>query len=158
MNDDRLKIYLNDHLALLVAETELAERCQRSNAHGPLGLFLRQLASELQVEQDLLRHMLKCVGTSESLVKQGMAWLAEKAGRFKLNDALLEYSDLSRLVELETLCVAVGEREAFWQNLHAARAADARLSHINFARQQQQAQTHATILSEHRLEAATKAL
>ena len=40
MNDDRLEIYVNDHLALLVGETELAERCHRSNEEGALGLFL----------------------------------------------------------------------------------------------------------------------
>jgi hypothetical protein len=158
VNDDRLKIYLNDHLALLIAETELAKRCWRSNPDGPLGHSLGQLVSDLQVEQDLLRDMLKSIGASESLIKQGIAWLAEKAGRFKLNDALLQYSDLSRLVELETLCVAAREREAFWENLHAARASDARLSQANFAQQQQQTHRHAEFLSKHRLEAATKAL
>jgi hypothetical protein len=34
MNDDHLKTYVNDHLALLVGETELAGRCHRSNKEG----------------------------------------------------------------------------------------------------------------------------
>lgn len=53
MNDECLRIYVNDHLDLLFVETEL----------------------------------LQCIGGSQSLIKQGMAWLAEKAGRFKLNDS-----------------------------------------------------------------------
>lgn len=158
MNDDRLKIYVNDHLALLVAEAELAQRCHSSNQVGALGLFLQQLAADLLAEQDVLKEMLQSMGGSESLLKQGLAWLAEKAGRFKLNDALLEYSDLSRLVELETLCVAAAERMSFWENVQATRGADTRLSHIDFAQRQQQAQRHYDVLSKHRLEAAKTAL
>jgi hypothetical protein len=158
MNDDRLKIYVTDHLALLVGETELAERCHRSNEEGTLGLFLQELSADLHAEQQLLKEMLERIGGSQSLVKQGMAWLAEKAGRFKLNDALLEYSDLSRLVELETLSVAAHERRSFWENLEAARGADTRLSQIGFAAQQQQALRHAEALTKHRLDAARKAI
>ena len=43
MNDDRLKIYVNDHLAMLVAETELAQRCHSSNQDGALSLFCGNL-------------------------------------------------------------------------------------------------------------------
>jgi len=31
MDNERLKIYVNDHLALLVGGTELAERCHKAN-------------------------------------------------------------------------------------------------------------------------------
>mgnify|MGYP007059522315 CR=1 FL=1 len=158
MNDDRLKIYVNDHLALLVAETELAQRCHGSNQDGALGLFLQQLVGDLLIEQDVLKEMLRSVGGSESLIKQGMACLAEKAGRFKLNYALLEYSDLSRLVELETLGVGAAERMSFWENLRATRGADTRLSHVDFAERHEQAQRHYDVLGKHRLEAATAAL
>jgi hypothetical protein len=158
VNDDRLQIYVNDHLALLLGETELAARCHRSNQGGTLGIFLRQLTTDLQVEQSDLRTILHQLNAAESLIKQGLAWLAEKAGRFKLNDALLRYSDLSRLVELETLAVAALEREAFWENLQVTRAADTRLSEIDFKQRQQQARRHGEILRQHRLEAARKAI
>jgi len=158
MNDDRLKIYVNDHLALLVGERELAERCRRSNAEGELGRFLQQLSAELHDEQQLFTEVLEWIGGSQSLIKQGMAWLAEKAGRFKLNDALLDYSDLSRLVELETLWIAANERRSFWENLDAARASDTRLSQIDFAQQRRQAERHCEVLAKHRLGAARTAL
>jgi hypothetical protein len=158
MNDDHLKIYINDHLALLVGEAELTERCHRSNEGGTLGLLLQELSADLHAEQQLLKQMLEKIGGSQSVVKQGMAWLAEKAGRFKLNDALLEYSDLSRLLELETLFVAAQERRSFWENLEAARGADTRLSQISFTSQQQQALRHAEALAKHRRDAARKAI
>ena len=158
MNDDRLKIYLNDHLALLVGETELAERCRGSNEQTDLGRFLGEMSGDLQDEQQLVRTLLDNVGGAESRIKQGVAWLAEKAGRLKLNDSLTEYSDLSRLVELEALFIAAHERRAFWESLDATRAADARFSEINFARQQRQAEQHCEALSQYRLDAARKAL
>jgi hypothetical protein len=158
MNDDHLKTYVNDHLALLVGETELAGRCHRSNKEGNLGRFLHDLSADLQAEQDLLKQILERIGGSPSVVKQSAAWLAEKAGRFKLNDALLEYSDLSRLVELETLFVAAQGRRSFWENLEAARGPEPRLSQISITSQQQQAQRHAEALAKHRLDAARKAI
>jgi hypothetical protein len=158
MNDDRLKIYVNDHLALLVGETELAERCHRNNDRGALGLFLHQLSADLTAERQRVAELLERIGGSQSVVKRGVAWLAEKAGRFKLNDTLLEYSDLSRLLELETLFVAAQERRSFWENLEAARGADTRLSPINFPRARQQAERHCEALTQRRLDAARKAL
>ena len=142
----------------MVGETELAERCHGSNEEGILGLFLQELSTDLHAEQQLLKEMLERIGGAQSLVKQGMAWLAEKGGRFRLNDALLEYSDLSRLVELETLFVAAQERRSFWENLQAARGTDKRLSPIDFVRRQQQALRHAEALTKHRLDAVRKAI
>ena len=158
MNNERLKIYVNDHLALLVGETELAERCHKANGEASLGQFLQQLSADLHSEEQLLRDVLERIGGTPSLVKQSMAWLAEKVGRLKLNDALLEYSELSRLVELETLFGAAHERQSFWENLEATHAADTRLLSINFTQQLQQAQRHCDALAKHRLEAAKKAL
>ena len=154
MNDDRLSIYLNDHLAILVGETELAERCYGSNKEGDLGDFLQQLVSDLRAEQQVMKDMMRSIGASESRLKQGIAWLTEKAGRFKLNDSLLEYSDLSRLVELETLFVAAQERVSFWENLHASRSLDARFSDYDFLPRKQRAVRHGEELKSHRLEVA----
>jgi hypothetical protein len=40
-------------------ETELAERCHRSNEEGALGLFLQELSADLHAEQQLLKEMLE---------------------------------------------------------------------------------------------------
>jgi len=53
MNEERLNIYLDDHLALMVGETELAARCRSSNSGSPLGRFLQQLEDELSVQNQL---------------------------------------------------------------------------------------------------------
>ena len=43
MNERRLRIYLDDHLAIMVAEVALIGRCWWSNRRLPLGEFLQQL-------------------------------------------------------------------------------------------------------------------
>ena len=42
-SDQRLRIYLDDHVAIMVGELELVRRCQASNRHSPLGEFLERL-------------------------------------------------------------------------------------------------------------------
>ena len=160
MNDRRLEIYLTDHLALMVGEVELAGRCWRSNQQTPLGKFLRQLENEIKAQQSIARHVLLRIGGTEGLegrAKQSAAWIAEKLGRFKLNDSLLSYSPLSRVVELETLAAASLERIALWDNLDAVAGRDSRLHGINFVWFREQTQRHLEELNTRRRFAAAEA-
>ena len=157
MRDKRLHIYLNDHLALLVAETQLAARCRRSNRATPLGEFLDQLHTELSAQQSVVRDVLRRLGSSESSLKQGAAWFAEKLGRFKLNDTLLRYSKLSRVLELEALAATGSERLALWDNLEAVASKDERLKGITFAFFRDQSRRHLEQLDRHRRYAAVQA-
>ena len=161
MNEKRLRIYIEDHLAMMVAEAELASRCWRSNRETPLGEFLKQLENEVKAQQSIAKdiiHRIGCKETVESQLKQGAAWFAEKLGRLKLNDSLLSYSDLSRVVELETLAAAAQERVALWDNLHAIEECDSRLQGITFSFFREQSQQHLDELNTSRRIAAVEAL
>jgi len=160
MNEKRLRIYMEDHLALIVAEAELANRCWRSNRKTPLGEFLKQLENEVKAQQSIVKdiiHRIGCKETVESRLKQSAAWMAEKLGRLKLNDSLLSYSDLSRVVELETLAAAAQERIALWDNLHAVEESDSRLQGITFSFFREQSQEHLDELKIRRRMAAVEA-
>ena len=110
-----LETYLNDHLAALTAAVELARGCHGSNPDEPLGPLLEHLESALEEERATIRILLSRLQLHESATKQGAAWLAEKLGRLKRNDSLLEYSSLSRVVELEGLLLAGQGRLLLWQ-------------------------------------------
>ena len=142
MNDELLEIYLNDHLALLTSELELARRTCSENKASRLGGILDQLAVELEAQRSALRDVLGRIGGSENRIKQGVGWLAEKVGRLKMNGRLTEYSPLSRLLEFESLAVAALERVALWDNLEAVRSADPRLAAMDFSQLRDQAQQH----------------
>lgn len=157
MNDDRLEIYLNDHLGLLTGEIETAKRSRAENRHLRLGGILGQLVAELDEQRSALHEVFSRIHRSESRVKRSLGWLAEKMGRLKLNDSLTSYSPLSRLVELETLAVAALERVALWDNLEAVRKSDPRLITMDFERLREQAQQHLDSLNAERRLAASEA-
>lgn len=112
-----LETYLNDHLAVLTAGHELARRCHSSNPAEPLGPLLGQLEAALAEDRTAVQALLAQQDGQESTLKQAAGWLAERLGRLKLNDALLSYSDLSRVVELEGLLLVNQSRQQLWQAL-----------------------------------------
>ena len=157
MNDGLLHIYLNDHLAGSVLGLELAERCLASNPDGDLGVYLRVLLVELREDQAVLRDVLARVGGHKNVAKEAGAWLAEKLGRLKLNGSLLEYSPLSRVVELEGLALGVTGREALWDALGLLRETDPRLGGFDFAPLSARAREEQAQIEAHRLAAVRTA-
>jgi len=160
MNNRRLHIYLDDHLALIAGERELAARCHQSNQPTRLGTYLQRLESELADQESRLKDVSHRAGGKsgiESMVKQGAAWFAEKLGRFKFNDSLLTYSSLSRVVELETLAATAQERVALWDSLASISVEDRRLKKIDFVALRDQSKKHLTRLNAHRRRAAVEA-
>jgi hypothetical protein len=160
MRDKSLRIYLDDHLAVLVAEVELLRRCRRSNRGTPLGDCLLQLENEVRAQQAVVRDLIHRIGGRPSLggtLKQGAAWAAEKAGRLKRNDTWISYSPLSRVVELETLAAAAQERVALWDSLDALAGRDPRLDGITYSFFRDQSQAHRESLSLRRRYAAITA-
>ena len=160
MNERRLRIYLDDHVAMMVAEIALIGRCWWSNRRLPLGEFLQKLENEVQAQKAIAQDVIHRIGgkkTVEGRAKQGAAWFAEKLGRFKLNDSLLTYSDLSRVVELETLGAAAQERIALWDSLDALVNRETRLDGITFSHFREQSEQHLQELQTRRRFAAVEA-
>ena len=117
MNAKLLRIYLNDHLAGATAGLELAKRSLASNRGTPLGDFLEGLAAEIEDDRQALKRVMDALGLPQSSTKQSLALIAERVGRLKLNGQLRGYSDLSRLVELESLRIGVEGKLALWRSL-----------------------------------------
>ena len=157
MNSQRLQIYLNDHLAGMVSEVELAERCKGNNSGQEVADFLVQLLADVRIHQMAAKDVLKRLGGQESAIKQGIAWLGEKMGRLKLNDSLTQYSELSRVVELEGLLLAAQLRLALWELLENVLSPDPRFSDVQFATLREQARRHLETVNSYRLAAGREA-
>lgn len=138
MRDDHLKVYFSDHLAELVLEKELAARCQKNNPDGELGQFLGRLVEELKDQETEVREMLHRIGGSESMIKESAAWLAEKLGRLKPNNSLVSYSDLSRVLDLESLIAAGRARLSLWQTGTSVFVQDPRLADLPLGRRSEE--------------------
>lgn len=130
MKEDLLGIYLNDHLAGSVVGLELAKRSLSSNRGTRFEPFLVQLVSELQEDRAALEQVLDRLGVRRNTAKQAGAWVAEKAGRLKLNGRLTGYSPLSRVLEFEGLTMGVVGKLSLWRNLLEIATEDERLSGV----------------------------
>ena len=150
-----LSVYLNDHLAGSVAGVELARRSQRSNEGGELGDFLAGLTREIEEDRGGLLAVMRALDVSPSRVKPRLAWVAEKAGRLKLNGRLLSYSPLSRLVELEALVLGVTGKKSLWDALAVLAPAEPRLAAFDFAALAERAQSQIDGLERCRREAVS---
>src|SRR5262249_13612316 len=94
-----LKIYLDDHHAVLTAGCELVRR-MLGEAGGPgRRRFLGELLPELRDDREAATQVVRSLGLAPNRFKQPLAWAGEKAGRLKLNGALTGRSPLSRLLE-----------------------------------------------------------
>jgi hypothetical protein len=132
MNDRLLTIYLRDHFGGSMAGLQLARRTLDENRGNPVGSYLSQLVPQLEEERSLLADVLLVVGASPPRLKQAGGWMAERLGRLKLNGRLLGYSSLSRLVELEGLCLGVEGSRSLWLLLSRLGREDGRLAAFNF--------------------------
>ncbi|HCS52588.1 hypothetical protein [Rubinisphaera sp.] len=147
-----MRIYLDDHFSMIVGEMELIERCHSSNSNSELGYFLKKLLSDLQVQKETVEKVFHCLDFEVSIqgqLKQGAAWLAVKIGRFKLNDSLLEYSDLSRVVELEAMLAVAQERIALLVTLNSLTFTEVLLRDFDFSLMLMQSELQLAELKTH---------
>jgi hypothetical protein len=114
MDRKLLGIYLNDHLAGAMGGIELARRCLSNNRGTPLEADLEKLVREIEEDRVVLEGLMERLGIPRSPVKAPVAWALEKVGRLKLNGRLLEYSPLSRVIELELLSSGVETKRSMW--------------------------------------------
>jgi len=157
-NERRLAIYLNDHLAGSIVGFELATRAANNNKGTPLGTLLNELAREIEQDRRTLEELMSELGIQRNAVKGGVAWVAEKMGRLKLNGQLSGYSDLSRLEELEWLSLGVEGKLAMWRNLITVRKKYTALDKANLEDLVARAEAQRTKLERARQEAAIEAL
>lgn len=154
-----LGIYLNDHLAGSTVGRDLARRAAGNNRDDPeLGPFLADLAQQIDDDRDALLSLMGRLDVGEDRIKQLGGWAAEKLGRLKLNGRLLGYSPLSRLVELEGLCLGIAGKRSLWKSLERLQHAEPRLAQADLPRLIARSERQLASLEEHRLRVAESAL
>ena len=117
MDRKLLRIYLQDHLAAATGGAELARRARGANEGTPYGEQLAKLADDIEADRRTLESIMEDLGFGADRAKNIGFWVAEKAGRLKLNGRLTGYSPLSRMIELEGLIAGVGGKLSLWRTL-----------------------------------------
>src|SRR5689334_794260 len=101
IGESRLSIYLNDHLAGSTAGVNLARRIAR---HRPA---LAGFAEDVEEDRETLLDVMRRLGVSEDPAKVALAWVGEKASRFKLSGELIGDTPLNQLEALEAMSLGV---------------------------------------------------
>ncbi len=114
-----LQTYLQDHHAGSTAGLELARRTAGANEGTEYGPELRSIADEIAEDRETLERLMEHFDVGPNRIKDAGAWALEKVGRLKPNNAILSYSPLSRVVELEGLVTGVTGKLALWEALRA---------------------------------------
>ncbi|HEV7614925.1 MAG TPA: hypothetical protein VGO36_01695 [Solirubrobacterales bacterium] len=155
MADRLLAIYLNDHLAGASAGVELARRTRSSNHDdAEFGAPLAAICAEVEADRATLADLMEQLGIRQNKGKQGGAWLGEKLGRLKLNGQLHGYSPLSRVVELEGLCLGITGKMQLWRALE--RSLDS-IDGFDFEQLAERAAQQRETAEQLRLQAASRA-
>ncbi len=157
VNKKFLSTYLNDHLAGSTLGSELAKRALGSNRDNEFGSFLEWLHGEIEDDRQTLRDVMRRLDVGEDPIKRIVAFVTERAGRFKLNGALFGYSPVSRLVELEGLSLGVEGKLALWRNLGELPQEEG-LEEFDFEHLADRAREQLEALEEYRLKASHIAL
>lgn len=150
-----LQIYLNDHLAGATGGVELLRRAARIHRSDATGAQLALLAEEVAEDLAALRLLMADLQVPIHRYKLAFGWLAERAGRLKLNGRLLSRSPLSTVMELELMRLGVEGKASCWRTLRALADSDSRITPERLDTLHRRAVEQAKLLESLRIAAAT---
>jgi hypothetical protein len=108
-----LGLYLSDHLTGSTAGVSRIQRMADAHSDTPFADDIARVSGE----RDLLQGLIKDLGLRQRPYRQAAAWLAERAGRLKLNGRILRRSPMTVVLEAELMRGAILGKLGGWQTL-----------------------------------------
>jgi hypothetical protein len=124
--EEPLISYLHDHLAGARFAVALLKDLSEQETFAEVGSAARQLLPKVEQDRLVLEELASEFGNETNPVKEGLAWLAQKAGKVKLRMA--DPAGVFEAVEL--LSLGVLGKLALWNAL-CELAGDSRLAHLD---------------------------
>lgn len=152
IDDERISIYLNDHLAGAAGGIELARRAARQ--HGRSRSVLNDVAHEIEADRSELLAIMAALDVPVRKYKRAATWALEKLGRLKLNGRIFRRSPVSDVLEVEALRLAVEGKAAGWLLLRRLAEQDHRLDPDQLDRLIERAARQAEVLETLRISTA----
>src|SRR4051812_1276132 len=153
IGEDRLSVYLNDHLMGSTTGVRIA----RDLANRDASTVFDELAQEIAEDRRTLLDLMDRFGAREDHVKVALGWVAERAFQVKFRGELRGYTPLSLLEEVETLSLGVEGKLAMWEALRRTYAGDPRLGPIDLDALIERASSQRARLEQERMSAADAA-
>lgn len=152
---DTLITYMHDHLA----GARFALNLLNSLRTGDQPVAIRKLADELLYEigedRRLLEQLADRIGKPQNTLKEGAAWLAQKASLWKLGR---DDSALSTFEALEALALGIMGKLSLWRALRVLQPADPALAEINLEQLCRRAEEQFFRVERMRIKLASRAL
>jgi hypothetical protein len=117
IDEKLLGLYLSDHLTGSTAGLGRIERMAKDFTDTPVHAELATVAAEIGRERELLKDLIRQLGIRQRPHRQAAAWLAERAGRLKLNGRVLSRSPMTLVLEAELMRAAILGKIGGWQTL-----------------------------------------
>jgi hypothetical protein len=153
IGEDRLSIYLNDHLMGSTTGVRIA-RDLANRAPSPV---FDALAREIAQDRQTLLDLMDRFGARKDRVKVALGWMGARASQLKFKGELRGDTPLSLLEEIETLSLGVEGKLAMWEALRRSQAGDPRLGPIDLDALIDRAGSQRARLEPERLRAAEAA-
>jgi hypothetical protein len=157
MDRKLLRIYLQDHMAGSTGGLELARRVRSENEGTPYGDSLAGMVDEIEADRRALESIMDELGFGPDRPKNIAFWVAEKAGRLKLNGRLTGYSPLSRMLAIEGLIIGVNAKRSLWLTLLEVAESEPQLDEARMRRLAERADSQLETLHELRARAGREA-
>ena len=148
--NERLAIYLNDHLAGSVIALEMLDDLSDDPE-------LADLRREVLADREVLERLMARTGVEISQPRQAAAWLTEKLGDVKLYLDDPDQGALRRLEMLETISMGIFGKEALWACLQEAMPGNPLLQTEDFTALRRRAEQQRERIEPLRLAAAKAA-
>ena len=124
-----LVTYLHDHLAGARFAINLLESLRSEEQNLDVRRLADELVREIEEDRQILQHLADKIGKPQNTLKEGAAWLAQKASLLKLGG---EGPSLSTFESLETLSLGILGKMALWRALRVLQPTEPVLFETNF--------------------------
>ena len=157
--DDRLAVYLNDHLAGSAAAIRMLERHVDREPDSEFGMVMSDLLGEIRQDRAALERVMERIGASSSPGKHAGALGAELLTTFRNKLPVLGAGseDVARLEELELLSLGIEGKRLLWRALETCASANPKLTGVDFADLAERAESQRERLEPFRLRRAAAA-
>jgi hypothetical protein len=152
-----LETYLQDHQGGSAAGASLAKRLCEEHEGTPFGTVMAGILREIQADQQVLLDLVEQLGMDHSPVKQAAGWVAEKVSRLRLNTPTTGHSELSRMMQLDTLSLGIEGKRLMWAALRDAQVDDPHVRALDLDDLIARAEAQRRTIEPYRVEAAANA-
>lgn len=158
MASKHLAIYLNDHLAAAQGALELLTHLASAHSGTPVGDFLTQLHSDIEMDRQSLEQLMERLQITISTPRRVSGWLAEKVAFVKLQIDDKGSGTLRLFEGLDALLVGIEGKRGLWRALAAATETVPELHGSDYDYLAQRAELQRSRVDAIRLDVAKEAL